>query len=128
MKKTIAAFLFLVLAAAQWTMVPTQGARIKLSAGKLGPDVFECARVATVLRECYTYLRGIETKPSLSCCNGAKMIVKLASKPEEQPLGCKCYKEANSYFDNLKENAMLELSKECNLDLAALNTGNCSNM
>ncbi|CAK7340365.1 unnamed protein product [Dovyalis caffra] len=115
--KAVAVFLFIVLAAAPWTMVPTQGIR---------PDVFECDRVAMVVRECYTYLRGIDTKPSSSCCNGAKMIVNLAFKPEKQPLGCKCYKEAYSYFDSLKENAMLELSKECNLNVAPLNGDLCS--
>ncbi|KAL9361203.1 hypothetical protein Peur_043988 [Populus x canadensis] len=61
----------------------------------------------------------------MSCCNGAKMILNLASKPDEQPLGCKCYKEAYSYFDNFKENAMLELSKECNLNVTPLNGDIC---
>ncbi|KAL9398116.1 hypothetical protein Peur_007077 [Populus x canadensis] len=53
------------------------------------------------------------------------MIMNLASKPDEQPLGCKCYKEAYSYFDNFKENAMLELSKECNLNVTPLNGDIC---
>ncbi|KAJ6992076.1 hypothetical protein NC653_015432 [Populus alba x Populus x berolinensis] len=39
----------------------------------------------------------------MSCCNGAKMIMNLASKPDEQPLGCKCYKEVYSYFDNFRK-------------------------
>jgi len=53
------------------------------------------------------------------------MILNLASKPDEQPLGCKCYKEAYSYFDNFKENAMLELSQECNLNVTPLNGDIC---
>lgn len=69
--------------------------------------------------------RHFDPKQSMSCCNGARMIMNLASKPDEQPLGCKCYKEAYSYFDNFKENAMLELSKECNLNVTPLNGDIC---
>ncbi|KAJ0027300.1 hypothetical protein Pint_36584 [Pistacia integerrima] len=62
----------------------------KASEGRIGPDVFECGRIAAVVGECNSYLSGIYSKPSPSCCSGTKVIVEMCStsRAEDHLLGC----------------------------------------
>ncbi|KAK9285732.1 hypothetical protein L1049_024931 [Liquidambar formosana] len=116
-------FLLLVAAAALWAPEPTRGAR---AGPGVQPDVFKCSRVAALLGECFTYLSGMDSKPLPSCCDGAKMIINMASKPEEKTIGCRCYKEATSYFHNIKDSAMADLSKACQVELPIFTGKDCN--
>ncbi|KAF5748878.1 hypothetical protein HS088_TW04G00839 [Tripterygium wilfordii] len=108
---------FLVLAVTYLFLLATLGARV---GSRISPDVFECNRVAPVVRDCYAYLSGNDKKPSEPCCSGAKMIMEMASEPGKKFLGCKCFKEEDSYLSNINQNEMLELSKGCNMNLTPL--------
>ncbi|KAJ8770355.1 hypothetical protein K2173_014966 [Erythroxylum novogranatense] len=118
----IAALMVLLLVAAELATGYT-GVQFALNSGHLGPDVFECGRVAVGFRKCYTYLKGYESRPLVSCCNSVKVILEMATSTEGQPLVCKCFKEANYYFDNLKVNAISELAEECHIGSAPSNCG-----
>ncbi|KAL6329026.1 hypothetical protein AAG906_007316 [Vitis piasezkii] len=89
------------------------------------PDVFECGRAAAVRGECFPYLSGMESKPLPSCCDGVKMIVQMLAKPEDKLLGCRCLKEASSYFHTIKETAISDLSKACQLDFTLFSGDVC---
>lgn len=84
-----------------------------------GPDVFECNRVAAVIHNCNPYLRGNPDilHPSASCCNEAGWLSKMVYEQEDnRPSRCKCFNEAVSYLQNIKNTALLDLSNECHVD------------
>lgn len=98
-----------------------------LGTREISPDVFECTRIAPVVRNCYAYLSGKDSKPLPSCCSGTKVIVEMTSSTAaDELMRCKCLREANSYFENIKESAVSDLSRECHIDLALFSVADCN--
>ncbi|KAK9196408.1 hypothetical protein WN943_004536 [Citrus x changshan-huyou] len=94
---------------------------------EISPDVFECTRIAPVVRNCYAYLSSKDSKPLPSCCSGTKVIVEMTSSTAaDELMRCKCLREANSYFENIKESAISDLSRECHIDLALFSVADCN--
>ncbi|KAK9193803.1 hypothetical protein WN944_004502 [Citrus x changshan-huyou] len=99
----------------------------RLGTREISPDVFECTRIAPVVRNCYAYLSGKDSKPLPSCCSGTKLIVEMTSSTAaDELMRCKCLREANSYFENIKESAISDLSRECHIDLALFSVADCN--
>lgn len=123
MKDFVASILILAVAA----HLAAAAAQVQSEAVEIRPDVFECSRIAAVVDDCYSYLSGIESKPLPSCCSGTKAIVEMTSpKSEDKFMGCKCLREANSYFKSIKESAISDLSIECHINLALFSVSNCN--
>lgn len=76
-----------------------------------------CVDVNQCLNPCIAYITGQQAAPAPACCQGVSKLRALAATTSDRQLACNCMKQAASHFQNIDDDAVSNLPKNCGTPL-----------